>query len=467
MNKALPRSDLKPQSARKGVSPGTNADYAKKLSQMIACKTIWTPEGEYITEFKRFYKIIDQMFPRIASQAEKLTFGGGCFVYLIRGKNANKNIMLMSHHDVVGAGADWHTPPFEPTAKDGCLYGRGTIDTKTPLFSELQAVEELLAEGYEFDGINLYIGSSNNEEVCGDGMVLAAEYFKKQGIRFYAVIDEGGAITEGQIPGVACKSAMVAVHEKSRHLFRCTASVESKGHGGFGSAKDSCVERLCRFVAEVSSRKEIIYPGKFHPEVRATFERHVPYMAFPMSFLFGHIGLFAPIIRKIMMRIPAASAMLSTSLSFTAISSGKVRNGQVRAQTTEATLFLRAVREDDLCRGLAKIRSIGKKYGVVIEETGRDYCRPTDFNGSAFRLLEELLHENFPDVAVAPFLLTAGTDARHFTDIADNILRFSPIDLSKKQFASIHSADEHIAIENIGECVVFYRDLIKKYGKGR
>ena len=63
------------------------------------------------------------------------------------------------------------------------------------------------------------------------------------------------------------------------------------------------------------------------------------------------------------------------------------------------------------------------------------------------------MNEIFPDVIVAPFLLTAGTDARRFSDVADSILRFAPIDLDKKQFASIHSANEHIKIKNIGECV--------------
>ncbi len=447
---------------RKGVSPEVNAAYARKLSQMIACKTVWTHEGTYDAEFRRFYGVIEELFPNIAAKAKKLTFGGGCFFYIIEGKDARKNILLMSHHDVVDGSEDWQTDPFQPAEKEGFLYGRGTIDTKTPLFAELQAAEELLTEGYDFAGINLYIGSSNNEEVGGDGMVLAAAYFKENGIRFDLVLDEGGAITEGQIPGVSCKSAVVAVHEKSRHLFRCKAESAMKGHGGFSGISDSAIERLSRFVAEVSDKRNKIFKGKFYPEVRATFERHVPYMAFPMNVLFGNVNLFAPLIKKIMMGIPAASAMLSTGLSFTTVTAGDSRTPQIRAKTAETTMFLRCIREEDLYAGLEKIKTIGEKYGVTIEELERDYCAPTDFEGEAYKLVEGLLHENFPDVAVAPFLLTAGTDARRLTDVASNILRFAPIDLSKKQFSTIHNADENISIENIGQCVVFYKDLIGK-----
>ena len=453
---------LKTEAERKNVSAEKVREYVDKLSRLINCKTVWTRDGENRAEFDKFYTAIDEMFPHLARQAKRLSFGGGCFFYIIEGKNATKNILLMSHHDVVDGGEGWSTDPFVATEKDGYLYGRGTIDTKTPLFAELQAAEELLSEGYPFDGFNLYIGSSNNEEVCGDGMVLATEYFGEQGIRFDILIDEGGAITEGQIPGVKCKSAVVAVHEKSRHVYRCTARLDTKGHGGFGGSKDSAVERLSRFIAEVSDKRGKIYKGHFNPEVRATFERHVPYMSAPMSLLFGNIGIFSPIIKKIMMGIPAASAMLSTDISFTTLKAGSELDPQIRAKSAEATMFLRCVREDDLYRGLVKIKRIAEKYGVELEEIERDYCKPTDFNKEAFRTVEALLHENFPDIAVAPFLLTAGTDARRFTDVADNILRFAPIDLSRAQFATIHNANEHIGIVNVGQCVVFYKDFIQK-----
>ena len=445
---------------RKNVSAEIRQEYISILKKMVDCKTVFTDDYENKEEFQKFYKVIEECFPNLCAKAERLTFGSGCFVYIIKGKNAKKNIMLMSHHDVVDGDDKWETNPFDAVEKDGALFGRGTIDTKTPLFAELQACEELIKEGYEFDGINLYIGSSNNEEVSGDGMVLATEYFKENNIHFETVLDEGGAITTGMIPTVTAKSAMVAVHEKSRHLYKCTTKQITKGHGGLNPSDDSAVLRLSSFISEVGNAK--IYKAKFQPEVRATFEAHAQYMAFPLSFLFKHLSIFAPIIKKVMLTIPTAKAMLSTGITFTTVFAGKENAPQIKAKDAEATMFLRCVREDDLLKGLEKIKKIAEKYNVEIEQVERDYCEPSSFTSKPYQILEEVMNENFPDVIVAPYLLTAGTDARRFTDVADNILRFAPIDLDKKQFDTIHSANEHIYIDNVGQCVCFYKDFVKR-----
>ena len=448
------------ESERKNVSPDTLKTYIEKLKKMVDCKTVFTRDGENRAEYEKFNKVLEECFPLLHKKAEKITFGTGCFVFVIKGRNADKNIMLMSHHDVVDGDDQWKTDPFNAVEKDGALWGRGTIDTKTPLFAELQAAEELIEEGYEFDGINLYIGSSDNEEVCGDGMVLATEYFKENGIHFDAVIDEGGAITQGMIPTVTAKSAMVAVHEKSRHVYRCKTTKNTKGHGGLNPSTDSAVNRLCAFITEVNNTK--IYKGRFYPEVRATFESHAPYMTFPMNMLFGNLSVFSPLIKKIMLSIPTANAMLSTAITFTTVFAGSKEDPQIGAKEAETTMFIRCIREDDMLKGFEKIKKIAEKYGVRIEQIERDYCKPSSFEDRPFAVLKEVMNNNFPDVIVAPYLLTAGTDARRFTDVADSILRFAPIDLDKAQFASIHSADEHIKIPNVGQCVCFYKDLVKK-----
>ena len=455
---------LQPESCRKNATPQQCQRYAETLKEMVDCKTVFLRNGENQGEFDRFYEILAKRFPLLIEKAERLTFGSGCFVYVLRGSDARKNIMLMSHHDVVEATPGWNTDAFDGQIREGALYGRGTIDTKTPLFAELQACEELLAQGYSFPGLNVYIGSSNNEEVCGDGMVLAEQYFRQQGIRFDAIVDEGGAITTGMVPGVEGKSAMVAVHEKSRHLYLCTTQRSTVGHGGLIPSKDSAIRRLTDFMREVETSK--IYKSHFSEEVRATFETHAPYMKFPLNVLFGHFSLFGPLLKAIMQRIPQASAMLSTGISFTSIFAGSKDDPQIQAKQAQCTLFLRCVREEDLQQGMKKIEAIAEKYGVQIQLLERDYCQPTSFTGRSYQILEETLHENFPDVIVSPFLLTAGTDARRFTDIADSILRFAPIDLDKAQYASIHGDNEHIKIQNVGQCVCFYRDLIQKFARG-
>ena len=115
-----------------------------------------------------------------------------------------------------------------------------------------------------------------------------------------------------------------------------------------------------------------------------------------------------------------------------------------------------------MLKGFEKIKKIAEKYGVEIEQVERDYCQPSSFTSEAFGKLSKVMNSNFPDVIVAPYLLTAGTDARRFTDVADSIFRFAPIDLDKAQFASIHSANEHIKIPNVGQCVCFYKDFVKE-----
>ena len=61
-------------------------------------------------------------------------------------------LAVLCHLDVVPSGdeADWRTPPFEASIKDGWIFGRGVQDDKGPSMAALYAVKALLDSGVKF-----------------------------------------------------------------------------------------------------------------------------------------------------------------------------------------------------------------------------------------------------------------------------------------------------------------------------
>lgn len=83
-------------------------------------------------------------------------------------KNGKPHILLYAHHDVQPPGDEnlWETPAFEPTAKDGRIYGRGAADDKAGIIAHLAAIEALKeSAGADFDlGLSVFI---EGEEEAG------------------------------------------------------------------------------------------------------------------------------------------------------------------------------------------------------------------------------------------------------------------------------------------------------------
>lgn len=60
--------------------------------------------------------------------------------------------------------------------------------------------------------------------------------------------------------------------------------------------------------------------------------------------------------------------------------------------------------------------------------------------------------------------MPVGTDVRTFTDLSDAVIRFVPIDIDNKQYASVHNDDdENFSIDKLGLVVKFYKELLKNY----
>ena len=83
-------------------------------------------------------------------------------------KNGKPHFLLYSHHDVQPPGpeSDWQTPAFEPTVKDGRIFGRGAADDKAGIVAHVAALSVLKKiAGADFDlGLSVFI---EGEEEAG------------------------------------------------------------------------------------------------------------------------------------------------------------------------------------------------------------------------------------------------------------------------------------------------------------
>ncbi len=75
-------------------------------------------------------------------------------------------VLLYAHHDVQppGEDTDWASPAFEPTERDGRLFGRGTADDKAGVMAHVAALRTLLPTWGPDDGVGLVVFVEGEEE---------------------------------------------------------------------------------------------------------------------------------------------------------------------------------------------------------------------------------------------------------------------------------------------------------------
>ena len=429
--------------------------YAETFSRMLQCATVSVKDSHDDTEFAKLRAVVESDFPTLHEKAQRMILAEDCWMYKIPGRDPSRNILLMSHHDVVPADDDWTIPAFEGIIKDGKVYGRGAADTKGSLCAILFGMEEMLREGIQ-PPVNVYIVSSHNEELGGNGMAATLEYCQSNGITFEVILDEGGAIVEPPLPGMNCEMcAMVAVHEKGRLKLNCTAKNESS-HVSLTAFKGNPVERMAQFIQEIT--KGDVFLRKMNPMTKAMFTGLAPYCKFPMNLLFSNLWLFGGILLKVLPKMNAtAGGMVGTTCNFQKI------EGSTNDKVCTASVMLRNINEEDLKVDYAAFKAIADKYGITLETERDEYYAPADMASPAYAYTMDCLAKIFPRYPAAPYILPAGTDAWRLTPVCNCVLRFAPTRMSKQQLGSIHSADENLDISAIGEAAVFYKYFAVNY----
>ena len=442
------------------VDSGRAARTAEKLSRMIRCETVNRPGGDAAAVFAQYRGVLEDLFPLVHEKLER-TLLGDAMVYRWRGRDpARGAVVLMSHSDVVPAEGEWAHPPFGGEIADGCVWGRGAMDTKGSLCAIFEAAETLLSEGY-VPPCDVYIASSNNEETMGDGAPKTAAWLRERGVKLDLVLDEGGAVIEAPMPGLSGRYAMLGVLEKGYADVRFTA----RSNGGHSSTppKGTPLPRLAAFVHRVEThspfRKAITGP------VRDMFAALAPDMSFPFRLLFGNLWLFAPLIKAVMPKVSAqAGALLQTTVAFTMAQGSAAPN--VLPETASVTANIRFMTHQGKDESLAILKRLADRYGLEMEVLLARDCSPlTDTGSGMFGLVRRCVGEAFPEAGVSPYVMLGGTDARHYAADCPCTVRFAPTVLTPQQLGSMHARNENLGIDALARAVDFYRLVLQEIGK--
>lgn len=444
------------------TKPGERVDVdraraVENFQEMIKCRTVSYDDASLQDEkeFEKFRELLDQRYPAVAAKCEKHRIGPSGVIYHWKGKGGRDPWVLMSHYDVVPVEESmWQEEPFSAANKDGEIWGRGTIDTKSTLLGVMEAAEMLIKQGFTPQN-DLYLAFGGDEEVSGTSAQEMVKWFEERNIS-PTVVDESGAIVEGVFPGVTKSVAVIGTGEKGI----TNIEISFEGDGGHASIppRHTPVGILAKAIAKIERHQ---FKPNMVPPVSEMFDTIGRHAGFGMRMVFANLWCFRPLLYALAKgKGGELNALMRSTCAFTRMEGGTAWNVIPPKVSAGANLRLLNHTPEQAVEKLKEfIGNDQVKVDVVLGTGPSPYSRS---DGTGWDTLKEAILETWPGIIVSPYLLRAATDSRHYTGISDRVYRFTPLFMSLETRKTIHGHNERISVESLLEIVVFYFRLIRK-----
>lgn len=437
------------------------------LSEAVRIATVNTGEGPNSPderELLRFHQFLKKTFPLVHHFLSWELIGGKSLLYEWRGRGSNRSPLLFAAHmDVVPidpkSEAQWKFPPFSGMIAEGFIWGRGTLDDKHSLLALLEATELLLKKGIQ-PNQTIYFAFGHDEETGGGyGARQISETLKGRGVRLEAVMDEGMAILEGGIPGMKGPVALIGIAEKGSANFNLTVQVPG-GHSS-SPAPENAVGILARAVARIGDNP---FPATISAPVRLMFDYLAPEALYPEKLVFTNLWIFEPLLKWQLLRRPESAALLRTTSVATIFHAGVKEN--VIPEQASAVVNLRLAPGDSVKFAQERLSRIINDPRVQILPRGEvlkgEPSKVSTPQSRIFPILGRTARALFPESVVAPSLMIAGTDTRHYESLTENIFRFIPMVLKPEDIRRTHGVNERLGIENYSRIIKYYATVLEE-----
>jgi carboxypeptidase PM20D1 len=434
---------------------------AQHLSEAIQIPTLSFVEGGEVDSepFVKFRTLLEKHFPKIHTVLKKEIIAGDSLLYTWAGTDPNlKPVLLMAHIDVVPvleeSGNPWTEPPFSGNIKDGFIWGRGSLDDKHSLMGVLEAVEYLLGKGIT-PLRTVLLAFGQDEEVGGTkGASAISKVLEDRDVHPEFILDEGGAIIQGLFSNL--KVAALGIAEKGYVTVKLT--MEGKGGHSSQPPAHTTIGLLSAAIQRIEAHPHSV---KLEGVISDMLDFLGPEMPMTNRIVMANRWFFGPLVTYIMAKMPSTKAMMHTTQAVTIISGGSKEN--ILPPSASAAVNCRIIPGETVQQTVDYIRVSAGIPDLKVEPVPGFCNEPSPISSvesPIFHLLQRSISQVFPEAVVAPYLVTGGTDTKHYAHLTDTIFRFSPVIMNNDDLPRIHGRDERISVQVYKDMIRFYIQLL-------
>ncbi len=368
-------------------------------------------------------------------------------------------IVLLHHIDVVPADERyWSSDPLSGELRDGFVYGRGALDTKTSGILHLAAFLALHRSGTPLNRDVVFMATADEEAggFFGAGWLVdnRPELFDDVGF----LLNEGGGGND--VNGAV--NFGLEVTQKVPYWLRLTATGEP-GHGSrplVTYASVEIIEALERFrLHEFEPR---VIPA-VHEHFRGMADRHPE----PWRTRFEDFGRYASrpgILRELQLYNPGLHALTRNTCSITRLGGSDKINVVSPEVWTE--IDCRLLPDQDPDAWLAEVRAVlGPNVDVEVLMGFTPAVSSTDTD--LYRVVREVTLAEFPDAGFVPQVVGGFTDSHFFRDLGITAYGYTATATPAEDQGGVHGNDERVTEENVRRGVEMTLRILERFAATR